>query len=63
MTAGQHHVKVWSLRFESEAVETHPSSFQQEYNNSNRGNVNTGYLSKNDRELFTSLQPQGKEGK
>jgi hypothetical protein len=29
---------------------------QQEFNNAHRGNVNTGHLTKNDRELFTSFR-------
>jgi WD40 repeat protein len=60
VTAGQHHVKVWTLRFEREIDEEEEDSFrEQQFNNANRGNVNTGFLSKNDRQLFTSLRSDG----
>ena len=45
-------------RYEQEIDEEQEATTaeQQEFNNAHRGNVNTGHLSKNDRELFTSFR-------
>lgn len=61
VTGGLNHLKVWTLRYENvnevdEDDVLNNDTNQDVKSNANRGHANTGYLSKQDRELFTSFR-------
>ena len=63
VTGGLNHLKVWTLRFENiDENENDQEDWDEngeiitKVSNANRGNANTGFLSKNDHQLFASFR-------
>ena len=60
VTGGARHLKVWTIRLEQHDEDSQLSPLaKQQYNNANAGNANTGNLSLQDRELFSSFRQTG----